>query len=137
MTGRSYRAYGEEYKFQDSEYADDTALGFDSREDASVGIPLCMSHFNCFGMEVHSGPPESKSVVLFCSKPPCMYKDPSTFNHVNLSNIVFGNRFIPIVQEIIYLGNIISCDSSDDLDVDRRIQKASIWYDKKFIIFVH
>ena len=34
LTGRSYRAYGEEYEFQDSEYANNTALVFDSREDA-------------------------------------------------------------------------------------------------------
>ena len=68
MTGRSYRAYGEEYGFQDSEYADDTALVFDSREDASVGIPLCMAHFNCFGMEVHSGPPDLDSVALLCMR---------------------------------------------------------------------
>eukprot|EP00111_Clytia_hemisphaerica_P010724 TCONS_00031328-protein len=76
-------------------------------------------------MEVHSGPPDSKSVVLFCSKPPCLYEDPSTFDQVDLSNIEFGNRFIPIVQEFTYLGSVISCDSSDNLDVDRRIQKAS------------
>ena len=124
MTGRSYRAYGEEYEFQDSEYADDTALVFDSREDASVGIPLCMNHFDRYGMEIHSGPPESKSVVLFCSKPPCMYDDPSTFDHADLSNIVFGERYIPIVLSFIYLGSVMSCDCSDDLDVDRRIQKA-------------
>ena len=83
-----------------------------------------MNHFQCFGMEVHSGPPDSKSVLLFCSKPPCMYNDPSTFDNADLSNIVFGDRFIPIVQEFIYLGSVISCNSSDDLDVDRRIQKA-------------
>ena len=125
MTGRSYRAHGEEYEVNDSEYADDTALIFDTREDASQGIPLCMNHFQRFGMEVHSGPPDSKSVVLFCSKPPCLYEDPSTFDHVDLSNIKFGDRYIPIVQDFTYLGSVISHDASDDLDVDRRIQKAS------------
>eukprot|EP00111_Clytia_hemisphaerica_P013905 TCONS_00040925-protein len=84
-----------------------------------------MTHFQRFWMEVHSGPPDSKSVVLFCCKPPCLYEDPSTFDQVDLSNIEFGNRFIPIVQEFTYLGSFISCDSSDNLDVDRRIQKAS------------
>ena len=89
-----------------------------------MGVPLCMNHFNCFGMEVHSGPPESKSVVLFCSKPPCMYDEPSTFDHADLSNIVVGDRYIPIVQDFIYLGSVISCDSSYDRDIDHRIQKA-------------
>ena len=33
MTGRSYRAYGEDLPLQDSEYADDTALLFSNREE--------------------------------------------------------------------------------------------------------
>jgi len=122
MTGRSYRAYGEEYEVHDSECADDTTLVFDTREDANEGIPLCMIHFQRFRMEIHSGPPES--VVLFCSKPPCMYEEPSIFDNADLSNIVFGDRYILIVEEFTYLGSVISRDSSDDLDVDRRIQKA-------------
>ena len=128
MTGRSYRAYGEEFSLNDSEYADDTALVFDSREDCETGIPLCMNHFGRYGMEVHSAPIEpredSKSVVLFCSKPPSLYNDPITFDDTNLSDIIIGNRYIPIVAFFIYLGSVISRDLSDDLDVNRRIQKA-------------
>lgn len=41
MTGRSYRAYGEEFALNDSEYADDTALVFGTRSDCVTGIPLC------------------------------------------------------------------------------------------------
>ena len=99
MTGRSYRAYGDEFSLNDSEYADDTALIFDSRTDCETGIPLCINHFARFGMEVHSGPIEpketSKSVVLFCSKPPSMYDDPITFDNANLSDITFRDRYIP------------------------------------------
>ena len=73
ITVCSHRAYVEEFPIHDSEYADDTALLFDSRNDADEGIPLCMEHFSRFGLEVHSGPIEprddSKSVVLFCFKP--------------------------------------------------------------------
>jgi len=47
-----------------------------------------------------------------------------TFDNADLSNIVFGDRYIPIVEEFTYLGGVISRDSSDDLDVDCRIQKA-------------
>jgi len=61
-----------------------------------------MNHFARFGMEIHSGPIEpredSKYVVLFCSKPQCMYADPITFDNVDLSDIIFGDRFIPIVD---------------------------------------
>ena len=42
MTGRSYRAYGEEFALNDSEYADDTALVFGSRSDCVTGIPLVL-----------------------------------------------------------------------------------------------
>ena len=124
MTGRSYRAHGEEFIVHDSEYADDTALVFDSRNDANHGIPLCMEHFERFGMEVYSGPPDLKSVVLFCSKPQCLYEDPTTFDNVDLSNFVIGDRYIPIVDEFTYLGSVISRDCSDESDVNRRIQKA-------------
>ena len=128
MTGRSYRAYGEEFPVQDSEYADDTAVVFDTRNDLEAGIPLILDHFARFGMEVHTGPIEprddSKSEVLFCSKPPCLYKDPDTYDNADLSDIVIGDRYIPIVAEFIYLGSLLCRDCTDDADVDRRIQKA-------------
>ena len=130
MTGRSYRAYGEDLPLQDSEYADDTALIFGSRADTKTGIRQSMSHFARFGMEVHSGPLESredsKSVVLFCPKPPTMYENPESFDDLDLSDIVIGDRYIPIVDKFVYLGSMISSDCSDDADVHMRIQKASI-----------
>ena len=42
MTGRSYRAYSEEFALNDSEYADDTTLVFGSRSDCVTGIPLVL-----------------------------------------------------------------------------------------------
>ena len=62
MTGRSHRAYGEEFPFTDSEYADDTAALFDSRESLQTNAPLLLKHFSRFGMEVHKGnlPAEKK-----------------------------------------------------------------------------
>ena len=128
MTGRSYRAYGEEFSFQDSEYADDTAIIFESRYDLEIGVPLIMNHFVRFGMEVHSGPlqprEESKSVVLYCSKPPSMYKEADTYDNADLSDVILGRRYIPIVDEFVYLGTVINRDCTDEADVNRRIQKA-------------
>ena len=130
MTGRRYRAYGEDLALQDSEYADDTALIFSSREETVSGITEIMSLFNRFGMEVHSGPveprDESKSVVLFCPKPPSMYENPETYDSIDLSDIVIGQRYIPIVDKFAYLGSMINRDCSDESDVQMRIQKASI-----------
>ena len=128
MTGRSHRAYGEEFSLNDSEYADDTALIFDCRIDCETRTPLCMNHFARYGMEVHSGPIEprdsSKSVVLFCSKPSTLYNDPVTFDNTDLSDIVVEDRYMPIVNEFTYLGSVICRDLTDEIDVNRRIQKA-------------
>lgn len=57
MTWRSYEAYGEEFPFQNSEYADDTAIIYKIRYDLEIGRPfIIINHFVRFGMEVHSGP---------------------------------------------------------------------------------
>ena len=53
-----------------------------------------------------------------------MYEDPSTFDNTDLSEISFNDRYIPIVDEFTYLGSVITRDLSDEMDVDRRIQKA-------------
>ena len=129
LTGRSYRAYGEEFPMQDLEYADDTAVIFDSRDNLVEGVRNIMSQFARFGMEVHSGPIEprddSKSEILFCSKPPCLYEDPDTYDNADLSDVIVGeNRYIPIVDEFMYLGSMVTRDCSDEADVNRRIQKA-------------
>ena len=91
LTGHSYRAYGKEISSQDSEYADDTALIFNSRRDTEEGITQSIVHFARFEMEVHSGQVEprgySKSVVLFCPKPPSMYNDLNTYDNLDLSDI--------------------------------------------------
>ena len=128
LTGRSYRAYGEEFFLLDSEYADDTAMLFDSRENLTEGVSSIMLHFARFGMEVHSGKIEprddSKSEILFCSKPPCMYKDPDTFDGTDLSDVLVGeNRFIPIVNKFTYLGSVVTRECTDE-DVNTRIKLA-------------
>ena len=122
LTGRSLRARGEELSFIDSEFADDTAVIFNSRGDLENGIFGLLEHFHRFGMEIHTGQIESKglskSEVLFCSKPAHMYTDPASFDNTDLSDLIVGpNQYIPIVDRFAYLGSVISCDCSDDSDV--------------------
>ena len=130
MTGRSYRARGEEFALADSEYADDTATLFEDRTETDVGVPHVMKHFDRFGMEVHRGDrrienKKSKSEVLFCPKPLHMYDNPDTFDGTDLSDISLGEHcYIPIVDESCYLGSIVSSDCTDEADVDNRIEKA-------------
>ena len=129
LTGRSYRAYGEEFCVPDSEYADDTAVIFDSRTDLENEVPNLMQHFLRFGMEIHTGQitprEDSKTEILFCSKPLTLYNDPDNFDDADLSDLVVGfNRYIPIVEKFVYLGSIVSRDCSDEEDINARIVKA-------------
>jgi len=55
MTGRSHRAYRKEFPVNDSEYADDTAILFNSREDLEEEVPRIISHLARLGIEIHSG----------------------------------------------------------------------------------
>ena len=80
-------------------------------------------------MEVHKGNlpagKDSKTEILFCSKPPQMYKDPSTYDGADLSDIDLGDGdYLPIVLQFLYLGSVISSDCTDTLDVRTRIEKA-------------
>ena len=130
LTGRSYRAYGDELPLLDSEYADDTAVIFNSREDLSNGTLSLLLHFARFGMEIHTGQIEpredSKTEVLFCSKPLHMYTDSDTFDNTDFSDLIVGdNQYIPIVDQFVYLGSVVSSDCSDEKDVNARIEKAS------------
>ena len=129
MTGRSYRAYGDEFPLSDSEYADDAAILFDSRASLDDGAPRLVVHFGRFGMEVHAGntlsKKKSKSEVLFCPKPLQLYQEPETYDNANITPVNLGEgNFIPIVFMFVYLGTILSHDCTDKLDVENRIDKA-------------
>ena len=95
--------------------------------------PRLVAHFKRWGMEVHEGilnlngsvAKESKSEVLFCSKPLHMYADALTFDGADLSHVLLPNsRCMPIVSEFPYLGDIVARDGSDGCAVDRRISSA-------------
>ena len=132
LTGRRHTARGEEFAVTDSEYADDTAVMFPSREDLDDGVPKVIAHFARWGMEIHTGnrattpPKESKTEILFVSKPEKMYKNADTYDGADLSDISLGQEgvYIPVVNKFCYLGSWITRDGRDDLDVDTRIEKA-------------
>ena len=101
LIGRRYNTKGSEFSVDDSEYADNTAVVFETRSDVVTYLPLLMIHFDKFGMEIHTGDllsPDkpSKTEVLFVSKPPKIYNDPSSFDGTDLSPILIGNsKFFP------------------------------------------
>ena len=129
LTGRSYRARnGQEFNLPDSQYADDTALLFTSRESLEESTPLMIAHFAKFGLEIHVGRPgkDSKTEILFVAAPAHTYKDPDNFDNRDLSIVKLSdNTYLPIVKEFCYLGTVLSRDCSDVKDVAKRIAKAS------------
>ena len=46
---------GIEFPVEDSEYADYTAVLFESRENLTEYSPLLVENFDLFGMEIHKG----------------------------------------------------------------------------------
>ena len=76
LTGRRINSTGTDFDFPDSEYADDTAVLYGSRDDVVLYTPLLLlTHFNRFGMEVHVGDillpdKSSKTEILFVSASP-------------------------------------------------------------------
>ena len=60
LTGHKHTDKGEESKFGDSEYADDTALLFESRADCECQTPLIVKHFDRRGLQVHVGTEQNK-----------------------------------------------------------------------------
>jgi hypothetical protein len=135
LSGRRSTVGGaaDEFDIIDSEYADDTGLPFESRAVVQEQTPNVMKHFGRWGMEVHAGVcetddtsrKESKSEILFCSKPLRMYSDTTTFDGADLSDVLIpGGRFMSIVLLFKYLGSYIACSGSDLHDVNSRIESA-------------
>ena len=54
LTGRRPNAKCEHFVFDNSEYADDTTVLFNSRKSVVTDAPGINNHFKRFGMEVHA-----------------------------------------------------------------------------------
>ena len=127
LSGRRVGTAGEEFVFDDSEYADDTALCYVSRRDAEQQTGPLMAHFGDWGMEVHAGKPgrNSKSEILFCPAPPHVYTDAETYDDADLSDVQLpGGLTMPVVFFFKYLGDIISSDGTDVRAVEARLTDA-------------
>ena len=128
LTGRRFNTKGEEFSLPDSEYADDTAVLFVSRESLVDTLPPLIDHFGRFGMEIHIATPDKvpKTEILFVAAPEHTYQDSSTFDGADLSNVDLGDgKYIPIVDIFKYLGSLLTRDCRDDADVEARINAAS------------
>ena len=129
-TGRRPNAKGEVFSFEDSLYADDTAILFVDRSSAETYCPLLVQHFKQFGMDIHVGDKrnansKSKTEILFVAAPPSTYNDPSTYDGENLGPISVDEfHYFPVVDKFCYLGSFLTRDCKDDSDVLARINSA-------------
>ena len=128
LTGRRPTMKGDlDFGVGDSEYADDTAFAFTSREDCARMTPAVVKHFARWGMEVHVGTDTkgSKSEVLFCAADPRCYK-PGGLPPPDLSPIKWdGGFYMPVVDKFKYLGSYLARNClRDTCDIDSRIQAA-------------
>ena len=63
--------------------------------------------------------------MLFVATPSSKYNNPSTFDSINLDDIILeGNCYIPVIKEFRYLGSLLCRDCKDDSDIISRIVKA-------------
>ena len=79
ITGRQPVAKGIPFEVNDSEYADDKAMLFDSRQSAVKYCSLLVSHYKQYGIAIHTGnerdpKKKSKIEVLFFQLLPCLTK---------------------------------------------------------------
>ena len=128
LTGRRFTARGEDFAVSDSEYADDTAVLFPTRQELDAGVPKVMAHFAKWGMEVHYGSratnpiKESKIEILFVAMSAKIYRNLLTFDGADLSDVKLEKGlFIPIVDKFCYLGTWMARDRDDILDIKMRI----------------
>ena len=95
LTGRRYSTVRncEKFTLPNSEYADNTAVLFTSRDDVEYSLPFLLAHFLKFGLEIHVGTPEkeSKSEILFVSAPNHTFTNQQTYDERNLNIIDLGN----------------------------------------------
>jgi exonuclease III len=123
LTGRRPTARGEDFVFGDSEYADDTAVLFDSRESIEADAPGIDTHFGRFGMEVHAGHTQidkpSKTEILYVASRDSVY-DNTKLKDVKLND----GKFFPTIDKFSYLGTTLTSDCTDNEDVLQRIKKA-------------
>jgi len=84
MTGRRYNTKGIEFPIENSEYADDTAVLFESRR--------ILTEFAIHTGDLDHPDKPLKTEVLFISAPEKKYHNPVTFDDTDLSEISIGRN---------------------------------------------
>ena len=133
---RPFKDGVESFEISDSEYADDTAVLFPSREELAKWAPLLIKTFADFGMEVHvkqPGDTKEKTIVLFVAVQGSEYNrfhadagGAATYGGTDLSDITLPcGGVIPVKEKAKYLGSWLNRNANHAVDIEARISKAS------------
>ena len=130
--GAPARLYGERYDrkrgarsfaMPPSLFADDCAVIFESRDDLQKGMTYMIKHLSRFGLKVHVGMGNTSS------KTECMYfprpRQPTADGDQTDVTVTEDGGFVSFVQVFRYLGTHIGQTLDSDVDVDKRLEKAS------------
>ena len=133
-TQPTHRA-GTIFQFFRSLYADDGAFMFSSRDDMINGMSLLHLHFQRCGLLMHVGTRATPSSKGSKSKTEAMYfpskqlkdipADELAANKADFDLTCEGGGCISFTDEFRYLGSLISCDLTDNSDIQQRIGLAS------------
>ena len=111
-----------EFELDASLYADDAALLFETREDLVAGTNIIYDLLVRLGLMMHVGRGDkaSKTESMFIPGYGHEYESGDTSRY-----LVNGDGFIDFCKVFTYLGSKISCDGTDDADINHRIVQAS------------
>lgn len=113
-------------------YVDDMAVIFTNRQDVDKGMKLSVKHFRRFGLSIHTGTLDEEGNLVKKSKTEILYIPPkhqrkmdySSFVEQTVDVMIDSGRFMSFCDKFKHLGNWITCNLSDDFDVDCRINAA-------------
>ena len=130
--GEPARLYGERYDrkrgarcfgLPPSLFADDCAVIFETRDHMQVGMTYMIKHLSRFGLNVHvgEGTTASKTECMFFPKP----RMPADGEDQSDIIVTEDGGFISFVKVFRYLGTHIGQSLDSDVDIQKRIDKAS------------
>ena len=115
----------------DADYADDLGVLDNTENGLQESTDMITKHCKKAGLQINVAKTKVMSIDKHTNQQPFP-------KHVNL-NIKIDGEYLEQVTSFLYLGSTLSCDGTIDMEIDRRIAKASgafnslnkIWYNRK------
>jgi hypothetical protein len=126
-----------DFTFSNALFADDCAFLFESREAIVKGTECFFNHLKSFGVDMHVAHKKgdvSKTIAMYFAAKTAgigeqdnytcrLDPEAAKWERITLPT-PDGDKFVDFKQSVKYLGFMISCDTTTDLDIDSRIAAA-------------